>query len=325
MLTYTMDVDSSSIWLRTTPTAVALSQPYFVTEAGYFRAGSRFQTSRTGKESYLIFYTVAGEGELVQGEQRVTLGPGTALLIDCREPQRYGTAQTKKSWDHFWVHCDGPGVAALAQVLGAQGVLRPVPVAGVMRDRFERILSLLPRETTESALELSLSVHRILTRMATTLLQSSVPGEGSGGRRERSRQLIEESAEYIRAHFTQELDLQTLLDRVHLSRSYFMELFRRYIGTTPYNYLLSYRITQAKELLEITDLPVREIALRVGFSDESNFSTRFTRIAGETPRQYRKSAITGQMAPEEEAKPREEPAEGQERQEQETQQEQSGE
>ena len=38
-----------------------------------------------------------------------------------------------------------------------------------------------------------------------------------------------------------------------MSKSYFLRLFRRYMGTTPYNYLVNFRITQAKELLVITD------------------------------------------------------------------------
>ena len=38
-----------------------------------------------------------------------------------------------------------------------------------------------------------------------------------------------------------------------MSKSYFLRLFRRYMGTTPYNYLVNFRITQAKELLVLTD------------------------------------------------------------------------
>ena len=62
-------------------------------------------------------------------------------------------------------------------------------------------------------------------------------------------------------------------------------------GTTPYNFLLSTRITRAKELLVLTDFSVCEIAHQVGFGDESNFSTRFTAMVGQSPQQYRKSAM----------------------------------
>ena len=46
---------------------------------------------------------------------------------------------------------------------------------------------------------------------------------------------------------------------------------------------------QAKELLVMTDLSVGAVAVRVGFSSESNFSARFSAMTGQSPLQYRKS------------------------------------
>ena len=60
MLTYTMDVLPESIWLRTTPGASAMGQPYVCTEAGQYLAQGHFSTARTHKESYLLFYTLRG-------------------------------------------------------------------------------------------------------------------------------------------------------------------------------------------------------------------------------------------------------------------------
>lgn len=76
-----------------------------------------------------------------------------------------------------------------------------------------------------------------------------------------------------------------------MSRSYFMKLFRQYMGTTPYNYMLCFRITRAKELLSQTDLPVSTIARQTGFADDSNFSTRFAAMVGESPIRFRKNAL----------------------------------
>ena len=49
MLTYNMDVERRSLWLRTTPGELALAQPYYCTEAGRFYGRSRFSTARTDK------------------------------------------------------------------------------------------------------------------------------------------------------------------------------------------------------------------------------------------------------------------------------------
>ena len=52
MLTYTMDVLPESIWLRTTPGASAMGQPYVCTEAGQYLAQGHFSTARTHKETF---------------------------------------------------------------------------------------------------------------------------------------------------------------------------------------------------------------------------------------------------------------------------------
>ena len=46
-----------------------------------------------------------------------------------------------------------------------------------------------------------------------------------------------------------------------------------------------------KELLVLADFPIGEIAHQVGFEDESNFSTRFSSMTGQSPQQYRKNAL----------------------------------
>ena len=106
-----------------------------------------------------------------------------------------------------------------------------------------------------------------------------------------NRSMIEQIADYIRAHYAEPLTLDTLLEQTPISKSWFLRLFRQYMGTTPYNFLLSTRMTRAKELLVLTDFPIGEIARQVGFEDESNFSTRFSSMTGQSPQQYRKNAL----------------------------------
>ena len=100
MLTYTMDVLPESIWLRTTPGASAMGQPYVCTEAGQYLAQGHFSTARTHKESYLLFYTLRGAGLIEQGDDRVLLRAGagaadglpqTPAVRDCPPVSTAGT------------------------------------------------------------------------------------------------------------------------------------------------------------------------------------------------------------------------------------------
>ena len=284
MLTYNMDVEERSLWLRATPGAAVLAQPFYCTEAGHFYGRSRFATARTDKESYILFYTVAGAGLIEQDAQQVELPAGSALLLNCRTPQSYCTAPGQESWQHYWVHLDGAGVANMAETLLPQNRLTPVRVSGwEMQPLFESIFAEWDRGTVAAQIETGLTLHRMLVLLAARLL--------AGDASRSNRALIEQATGYIRAHYAEPLSLDALLAQTPVSKSWFLRLFRQYTGTTPYNFLLSTRITRAKELLVLTDFAVSEIAHQVGFGDESNFSTRFTAMVGQSPQQYRKSAM----------------------------------
>lgn len=283
MLTYNMDVEPRSRWLRTTPGAAALAQPYHCSEAGLFYGLERFATARTDKESYILFYTLEGAGLIEQNNTQVTLEKGNMLLLDCRTPQSYCTAPGQSCWYHYWAHVDGPGVKAFVPLLIPGQHLCAVPLPGMdARSSFDRVLDGVQAETSVSAIDNALAIHQMLAAMARQRLSG---GTGS------NRATVERAANYLREHYSEPLCLDELIRAAHMSKSYFLRLFRQYMGTTPYNYLLCYRITQAKDLLVLTDLPVGTIARQVGFADESNFSTRFSAMAGQSPLQYRRSAL----------------------------------
>jgi transcriptional regulator GlxA family with amidase domain len=71
-----------------------------------------------------------------------------------------------------------------------------------------------------------------------------------------------------------------------LSRSAFFERFSRAVGVAPMEYLLSWRMALAKNLLRRKDSGVAKIAERVGYSSASAFSVAFTRYVGLPPTQY---------------------------------------
>jgi AraC-like DNA-binding protein len=285
MLTYNMDVEKGSLWLRTTPGPIARTMPFYCTEAGLFYARSKFMTSRTNKESYLLFFTLEGKGTVTQHDETVTLEPGQALLIDCRFPQSYGTSPDWDHWIHYWVHLDGNGVKALFSLINPGGKLNVITVPkDSFTSQFDIISKNLENDSAEALLQNGLSLHTLLSLMVSEDLFKDI---GSATLQE----TIQKNANYIRIHCCEQLNLEQLFQSTHLSKSYYMRLFKRYIGTSPYSYMLSCRITKARELLECTDSTVTEISEKTGFSDISAFSVRFTAMTGESPLHYRMNSL----------------------------------
>jgi AraC family transcriptional regulator len=75
---------------------------------------------------------------------------------------------------------------------------------------------------------------------------------------------------------------------VHLIRS-----FRRHFGTTPADYVRMLRVERSRQLLTRSMAPLAEIAVAVGFADQSHFTRTFRRVMGITPAAYREETRSG--------------------------------
>ncbi len=81
--------------------------------------------------------------------------------------------------------------------------------------------------------------------------------------------------------------LRVVARAVRMSYFHFSRAFKQSMGMTATNYIAERRIERAKKMLEETELPISEIALRSGFSSQSHFTTAFRRLAGATPKAFR--------------------------------------
>ncbi len=88
-------------------------------------------------------------------------------------------------------------------------------------------------------------------------------------------------------HLDDDLSVGTLAARAHMSRRSFERRMAERHGQTPRRWLERQRLLRARELLETTELPVGEVARRVGFGSAVNFRSRFAAEVGTSPSRYR--------------------------------------
>lgn len=84
--------------------------------------------------------------------------------------------------------------------------------------------------------------------------------------------------------------LQNLADVAGMSRATFAEQFRKTFGRTPMGFVQEVRLRRAARFLSATNLPVKTIAFRVGYSSRSHFSRAFKSMMGADPASYRSMA-----------------------------------
>ena len=99
--------------------------------------------------------------------------------------------------------------------------------------------------------------------------------------------LTQRICEYIESHLEQKVGLERLAAIAGLSTHHFARAFNQSMGIPPHSYLLSRRLERAERMLRETQLPLSEIAIATGFSDQSHLARHFRRWAGVSPRQVR--------------------------------------
>jgi len=105
----------------------------------------------------------------------------------------------------------------------------------------------------------------------------------------RHASVIHQSIQYLSSHYSDHITLEDMARRVYLSPSYFSRIFKKETGITFSAYLNRMRIEHSKELLRHQNIRLTDIALMVGFEDQSYFTKVFKKMAGSTPLHYRET------------------------------------
>ena len=89
-------------------------------------------------------------------------------------------------------------------------------------------------------------------------------------------------------HLERPQDAAELAGRIHVSTATLNRMFRKYLNTSPHQYLTARRMDAALRMMEDPDSRVKEIAEALGFTDPANFSTGFRKFHGFSPSKMRK-------------------------------------
>ena len=100
--------------------------------------------------------------------------------------------------------------------------------------------------------------------------------------------IIKKTIQYINCHINQTIEIDELVKLTRWEKHHFSRMFNKYVGMTPYQYILNQKIDYSKSLLIETNNQIIDIAFELGFNSHSNFSIRFKKISGYTPEDYRK-------------------------------------
>lgn len=265
-----------------TPSTFARASLLHLQEVGSLQAIHPHTSTRTNLLSFLCFIVLSGKGELSYEEQIYQLSEGDCVFIDCRKAYIHSTSNDL--WSLQWCHFYAPSLPAVYEKYKERGG-RPVFHSDDLTP-FRLLLTDLYNLASSSDYIRDMRINEKLGSLLTLLMEQSWHPESVMVSRKRME--LAAVREYLDEYFTEKIMLEELAEKFFINKFYLSKIFKETYGTTVNNYLISKRITRAKQLLRFTDMTVDEVGVAVGMGDANYFSRMFRKVEGISPREYRK-------------------------------------
>ena len=265
-----------------TPSTFARTSLLHLQEVGSLQAVHPHISTRTNLLSFLCFIVLSGEGKLSYEEQTYQLDQGDCVFIDCRKAYSHSTSDNL--WSLQWCHFYAPFLPAVYEKYkerGGRPVFHPKNLA-----KFRELFSEVYLLASSSDYIRDMRLNEKLSMLLTMLMEESWHPEDSMVSKKRME--LTKLKEYLDEHYTGKIMLEELAEKFFINKFYLSKIFKETYGTTVNNYLISKRITRAKQLLRFTNMTVDEVGAAVGMEDANYFSRMFRKVEGISPREYRK-------------------------------------
>lgn len=239
------------------------------------------------RNHYLFHYVVSGSGTLFSDDskgvtQTYHIKSNQGFMIFPNQINTY-IADEIIPWEYIWIEFDGLRVKSMLEVAG---ITRDTPVYHArfreLREFMMNEMEYIVRNSDSSPFHLIGHLYLFLDY----LVRSASAFKISAGSKLRDF-YVHEALEYIEHNFQNDISVEKIAEVCGLNRSYFGKIFREAVGKTPQEFILSFRMAKASELLKLTKLSIADIGNAVGYENPLHFSRAFRNIYGIPPREWR--------------------------------------
>ena len=276
-----LDWSENSVRIITTPSMVAKSTYFYVEEVGYFKTRSNYFTERENLNSYLIIFVLSGKGYLDYKGKSYTLYKDQGFLIDCMQYQFY-KADSEDPWEIVWVHFNGGTSYGYYEQFSKNSS----PICNFENNtQVPSIIKQLILTHQEKNIRTEPLSSKLLVDLLTEFLFTiNAPDSSETLLPEYIKKIMKD----LDKNLMERITLDMLAEKYSLNKFHLEKEFKKFIGISPNEYVISNRISLAKELLKYTDIPVSEIAFKIGVDNVSHFINLFKNREGVTPLAFRK-------------------------------------
>ena len=145
----------------------------------------------------------------------------------------------------------------------------------------KQLSKIVGKPDSNSKFQAKAMVYSILSEMFISM---------QGMEKTESHSVVLEAKEYMDIHYMESCAVSNLSERYGMDAKYFSEVFKKYTGVSPMDYLIGLRMNHAHRLLMSTSCTIKEIGNSIGYGDPYYFSRLFKKKFGVAPTEFRKSS-----------------------------------
>lgn len=272
-----------SIRFINTPTLKIQNMLFHIQEIGHFKAVKPYFTERENLPSYLIKYTLSGQGSLRYNGQKTLIKPGDIFFIDCKNYQYYQT-ESNDPWEMDWVHLYGGTVPVFYQEFLRSGSnvfhTNGDPEENTLHFIFSKLLQLQKQQTAKTDYEVSVLLHELLNEIIMQKYQINFADEDIP-------EHISDMKNFLEKNLQHTVTLEMLEKKYHINKYQLIKEFHQYVGSSPIDYQINQKISFVKKLLRYTSFTLQEISVNIGIDNYAYFSRLFKKRTGLSPKKYR--------------------------------------
>lgn len=252
-----------------------------VYNTGYEKCHPGYQWGPGIRDHYLIHHVIRGKGSYVIEGRMYHLNAGDTFLLFPDVESSY-RADEEEPWEYAWVGF--AGTDAYSMIANTDfSKKNPVLDQRLISDELFRKIQAVYNANGNTFRD-AVAMTGALYSLMGYLMQHSKGEEKADNLQQH---YVERARQYIAEQYSYPITVEDVAVYTGISRSYLFRLFRTMMKQSPKEYLLEYRIRQACQLLNQTELPVGSIAHSVGFEDNLYFSKVFKKYKNCTPSEYR--------------------------------------
>lgn len=265
-----------------TPSSFARSSLLHLQEIGELDAQKQHKSSRENLQSYLFFIVLNGAGNIVYRGKKYSLTTGDCVFIDCLKPYSHIT-DSDNLWTLRWVHFNGPTMTSIYDKYKERGGR---PVFRLAENKFNEIWNNLFHIASSSDYLRDMLINQHLSELMTLLMSESWHPEDRVTAKKKAS--VNEVKDYIDNNYVEKITLDGLASQFFINKYYLTKVFKEQYGMSLSSYILSVRITKAKQMLRFSEKSIEEIGYECGLGSPHYFSQTFKSIEGVPPSVYRK-------------------------------------